>query len=178
MPPADPAAPALGATPAAPSTCRISRGWRLRGQTAAVTQRTAQTGPLAAMGGGAAIAMIWRRVRAAASAPPAPSAGQIPQSRTPRSQAAAAWPRRAGNGRSAADGGDSSTSLIDRTIGAAAPSLPEPGAARHSQPLLATGQRWWHAPRRQARLRVPQSGQWRREAPQRCAGWCSSRPSS
>ena len=44
-------------------------------------ETTAQTGPLAAMGGGAAIAMIWRRVRAAASAPPAPSAGEIPQSR-------------------------------------------------------------------------------------------------
>ena len=132
MPPADPAAPALGATPTAQSACRISRGWRLRGQTAAATPRTAQTGPLAAMGGGAAIAVIWRRVRAAASAPPAPSAGQIPQSRTPRSQAAAAWPNRAGTGRSAADGGDSSKFLIGSAISAAAPSLPEPGAAQHS----------------------------------------------
>ena len=178
MPPADPAAPALGATPAAPSACWISRGWRPQGRTAAAMPRTAQTGPSAAMGGGGAIAVIWRRVRAAASAPPAPRAGQIPQSRTPRSQAAAAWPRRVGNGRSAADGGDSSTSLIGRAIGAAAPSLPEPGAARHSQPLLAAGQRWWHAPQRQARLRAPQAGRWRREAPQRCADWCSGQPSS
>ena len=169
---------ALGATAAAPSACRISRGWRPRGQTAAATPRTAQTGPLTAMGGGAAIAMIWRRIRAAAPTPPAPSAGEIPQSRTPRSQAAAAWPRKAEAGSSAADGGDSSTFLIGSALSAAPPSLPAPGAARHLQPLLAAGQRWWHALRRQARLRAPQAERWRREAPQRCAGWCSGQPSS
>ena len=64
--------------------------------------------------------------------------------------------------------------LIGRAIGAAAPFPPEPGAARHSQPLLAAGQRWWHAPQR----RAPQAGGWRRKAPRRCAGWCSGQPSS
>ena len=140
--------------------------------------RTAQTGPPTAMGGGAAIAVIRRRVRAAAPTPPAPKAGQIPQSRTPQSQAAAAWPRKAGTCRSAADGGDSSTFLIGSALSAAAPSLPAPGAARYSQPLLAAGQRWWHAPQRLARLRAPQAGRWHREAPRRCAGWYSGQPSS